>query len=133
MNILFFLIPKKEVEYVYDTFTIRQTMEKMDFHHYTAIPIINKEGEYVGTISDGDILRFLKNNNLDWELTMKVQISSVEHFKQVKPISIDKDISDLIPLIINQNFVPLVDDENHFIGIITRKTIINYISKYIKE
>ena len=56
MNILVLLIPKSQVEFVEDTFTIRQTIEKMSHHHYSAIPVINGKGEYVGTIKEGDLL-----------------------------------------------------------------------------
>ena len=41
MNILFFLTPKIDVAYVYDCHTIRQALEKMEFHRYSSIPIIN--------------------------------------------------------------------------------------------
>ena len=43
MNILFFLTPKSEVDYVYDDDTLWQTLEKMEHNKYTAIPIINHE------------------------------------------------------------------------------------------
>jgi CBS domain-containing protein len=130
MNILFFLIPKKDVEYIEDTFTIRQALEKMDFHKYTAIPVIDKDGKYVETISDGDILRYLKSKMLNWNETMIESVSVIKVMREIRPITIDKDISDLVELIINQNFVPVVDDNNHFIGIITRRAVINYLTKH---
>ena len=34
---------------------------------------------------------------------------------------------------INQNFVPVIDDQDHFIGIVTRKEIIKYCYKEMKE
>ena len=49
-NILFFLTPKSQVAYCLDTFTLRQVVEKMDFHHYAAMPILNKKGKYIGEI-----------------------------------------------------------------------------------
>jgi CBS domain-containing protein len=56
MNIIFLLTPKTDVAYVYDKDTLRQVLEKMAHHRYTAIPIINQEGEYVGTLTEGDLL-----------------------------------------------------------------------------
>ena len=35
-------------------------------------------------------------------------------------------LEDLIDKALNQNFVPVVDDQKNFIGIITRKDIISY-------
>ena len=68
MNILFFITPKSEVAYIYDDYTMRQALEKMEYHRYSAIPIINRNGEYVGTITEGDLLWALKND-LNLELT----------------------------------------------------------------
>ena len=55
MNILFFLKPKAEVAFVYDYHTLRQAMEIMEYHKYSSIPMINREGKYVGTITEGDL------------------------------------------------------------------------------
>ena len=42
------------------------------------------------------------------------------------PVNINCDIEDLVSLSMRQNFVPVVDDEGIFIGIIRRKDIIQY-------
>ena len=60
MNILFFLHPKQEVAYVYDDCTLRQVLETMEHHKYASIPMLNRQGEYVGTITEGDLLWGMK-------------------------------------------------------------------------
>lgn len=60
MNVLFFLKPKASVAYIYDNNTVRQGLEKMKHYGYTAIPVIDHEGRYVGTVTEGDFL---------WKLT----------------------------------------------------------------
>ena len=60
MNILFFLSPKQDLMYVYDDFTLRQTLEKWENNRYASIPVLNRKGEYVGTLTEGDILWGLK-------------------------------------------------------------------------
>ena len=44
MNVLFFLTPKENVAYIYEDYTVRQALEKMKYYHYSAIPIIDREG-----------------------------------------------------------------------------------------
>ena len=56
MNIAYFLLPKSRVAYLYDDYTFRQGLEKMRYHGYTAIPVITRTGQYVGTVSEGDFL-----------------------------------------------------------------------------
>ena len=130
MNILFFLIPKDSVEYIYNDFSIRQVLEKMDVHRYSAIPILDHEGHFVDVISEGDILLYLKNNqDLNLKKAEDVSITNVEIKRKINSITINSNMEDLLELSLNQNFIPVVDDFNHFIGIITRKDIIKYFYK----
>ena len=130
MNILFFLLTKDKTSYILDTYTLRQTLEKMENCGYTSIPILNKQGQYISTITEGDILRYLKNNNdLSLKNSEKVSVLNVNVKKEVKAINIYSNIEDLIELALEQNFVPIVDDSNIFIGIVTRKSIISYFQK----
>lgn len=96
MNILFFLKPKSEVAYVHDYGTLRQVLETMEYHKYASIPMLNKSGEYVGTITEGDLLWGIKRYT-------------------------------------NLNFVPVVDDQKKFIGIVTRKSIMEYCYEKLKN
>ena len=127
MNVLFFLTPKSEVAYIYDDYAMRQTLEKMEYHRYSSIPIINKKGEYVGTMTEGDLLWSIKN---DFDLNLKsledICISSVRRKMDNKPISVNANIEDLVSKSMNQNFIPVIDDQNIFIGIIKRRDIIDY-------
>lgn len=127
MNVLFFLTPKSEVAYIYDDYTMRQTLEKMEYHRYSSIPIINKKGEYVGTMTEGDLLWSIKNDfNLNLKSLEDICISSVRRKMDNKPISVNANIEDLVSKSMNQNFVPVIDDQNIFIGIIKRRDIIDY-------
>lgn len=132
MNILFYLIPKKDVAFLYDDYSLRQALEKMEFHHYSRIPILNRDGFYVGSLSEGDLLWYIKNNNFDIQDLEKIGVNQIPHNRDLMPIKIDANIKDLGNLIINQNFVPVVDDRNFFIGIITRKAIISELLKKIE-
>ncbi|ATW26046.1 CBS domain-containing protein [Candidatus Formimonas warabiya] len=130
MNIAFFLIPKREIVYLAPDCTMRQALERMEYHRYTAVPIIDKEGKYVGTITEGDLLWKLKNTpGLSFEGTEKLLIKDVPRRIQNKPVRIDARLEDLLSLAISQNFVPVVDDFDTFIGIIRRREIIEYYAQ----
>ena len=134
LNILFFITPKIEVEYVYDYYTIRQAMEKMEYHRYTSIPIINKKGEYVATITEGDLLWKIKSrfedkqDDINLKSLENIDIKNIDKYNNYKTISINSDMENIISLAINQNFIPVVDDKNIFIGIIKRSDIISYFN-----
>ena len=127
MNIAFFLTPKNEVVCERQDATMRQVMDKMEHYGYTAIPIINKEGKYVGTLTEGDLLWKLKNTeNLSFKNTESVKVKDIERRINHKSVSITSNIESLISLAVSQNFVPVTDDDGTFIGIIKRSDIINY-------
>ena len=136
MNILFFLIPKSQVEYVFDDYSVRQVLEKMSFHRYSAVPVLNHDGNYVGTVTEGDLLWHIKDQK-DYNVKKAENdpLSSVEKKHTMTAIKSTEKIEDLLQLAINQNFVPVLDDNNIFIGIITRKDIIQYCRQelYSKE
>lgn len=135
MNIAFFLKPKKEVVYIYDDCTLRQGLEKMKHHSYTAIPVINRDGKYITTISEGDFLWFILKD-IDEELREK-PMQSLENtcvrnvMKPGKnpPVPITATTGDLIERAMEQNFIPVVDDSGSFIGIVTRRTVLRCLAK----
>lgn len=127
MNILFFLTPKSEVAFIYDDETLRQALEKMEHHKYAAVSIINRMGKYIGTITEGDMLWGIKNQyNLNLRDAEHVSVSSMRRRQDNQPVYVDASMEDLMDKAMNQNFVPVVDDQENFIGIITRKDIIRY-------
>lgn len=131
MNILFFLTPKSEVAYIYDTDSVRQALEKMENHRYSAVPVIGKKGgRYLGTLTEGDLLWFIKDrNNLSLKEAEDISIMSVPRKWDNEPVDVDVDMEDLLNKAMNQNFVPVIDDGKRFIGIITRKDLIQYLGK----
>ena len=136
MNILFFLTPKSDVAYIYEDETLRQTVEKMEHRKFSCIPILNKEGKYTGTISEGDLLwgiKLLNINSTDLKEMENVSIMAIPRRATYKPVHADADMEDLLDRAINQNYVPVVDDKGSFIGIITRKEIIKYCYKEMKK
>lgn len=134
MNIAFFLLPKQEVVCFTQDTTLRQTLERMEYHRYTAVPIINEDGGYAGTVTEGDLLWYIKSHkDLTLDQTNKVKLSDVPLRMNNKTVRIDANMNDLISLAKVQNFVPVVDDMNRFIGIVRRSEIIDYCQKIIME
>ena len=130
MNILFFLTPKNEVAYIHDTDSLRQALEKMEHYGYSAVPIISEDGQYVGTLTEGDLLWFLKDRNFpDLKLLEDMPITSIERRRDNQAVKIDESMENLFDKVMNQNFVPVVDDKKVFIGIVTRKDVLAYLGK----
>ena len=134
MNILFFLTPKSEVAYIHDDESLRQVLEKMEYHKYSAVPIISRQGTYVGTITEGDLLWYIKNQlDLNLQEARRILITNVLRRSDNTPVSIDSNMEDLLDKAMKQNFVPVLDDKKSFIGIVTRKDIMKYFADKMKK
>ena len=126
-NILFFLKPKAMCAFLYDDYTVRQALEKMESAGYAALPILNKRGEYRGTLTECDLLWTLKNLcYMDIRQAEAHRIMTISRRRDYIPVKVTTTMQDLIARASTQNFVPVVDDKDTFIGLITRSSIVNY-------
>lgn len=106
----------------------------MEYHKYASIPMLNRKGEYTGTITEGDLLWGIKKyTNLNLKEAENIFIQDFPRKADYEAVSADSDMEDLIRKAMNQNFVPVVDDQKKFIGIITRKSIIEYCYDKLKK
>lgn len=126
-NVLFFLTPKSMCAYLQDDNTLRQALEKMEVAGYAALPILNSVGEYCGTLTEGDMLWAVKNLcGMDLRQTENHKIMEISRRRDNVPVKHNTNMHDLICRASEQNFVPVVDDKNTFIGIITRRSIMRF-------
>lgn len=131
-NILFFLTPKALCDFVYDDYSVRQALEKMESAGYAALPILSKQGQYRGTLTEGDLLWALKNMcYMDMRQAEARRIMEITRRKDNIPVRVTTGMQDLVQRASSQNFVPVVDDKDAFIGIVTRSAIIKYCSEQL--
>ncbi|MBR6413006.1 MAG: CBS domain-containing protein [Oscillospiraceae bacterium] len=136
MNVLFYLTPKASCVVLYEDESIRSALQRMEDSGFAALPIIRKEdGCYRGTLTDGDILWALKRQcAFDMRQAEELSIMEIEHQKDYLPVSVSTDMRDLLRKAMDQNFVPVVDDRDSFIGIVTRKSILaQYVASVGEE
>ncbi len=127
MNILFLLKPKAEIAYIYDHSTLRQGLEKMKFHGYTALPVISDSGLYVGTVSEGDFLwHIIESGKGAMRKQEEYTVSEIIRKGWNPAVKVTATMDELLLRVMDQNFVPVTDDRGTFIGIITRRDIIKY-------
>lgn len=127
MNILRFMIPKSLSVYIDEDSTIRQGTEKMRYHRYVAIPILDKDGRYVGTLRNDDILDYLLTNRDKSRRELeRMSVMTLADTRE-RPLLHSASFSELFERVREHNFVPVVDDRGCFIGIILRREVMNYL------
>ena len=134
LNVFELSTPKSSVTFILDNSTVRQALEKIVYHKYTVVPVLNSNGEYVGSISEGDILRYLlAKNEMDKEACESLLIKDIDKYRSYAPVKVDASFDEIYEASLNQNFIPIIDDRNVFIGIIKRKEVVAYIKKLVDE
>lgn len=97
MNILFFLTPKSDVAFIYSDANLRETIDLMEAHRYSALPILTKQGRYAGTLTEGDLLWYMKshlNQSLkDMEL---ISVMEVKRRQDNSPVNAGAKMEDLL-------------------------------------
>lgn len=135
MNIMHFLTPKSKVAYIETDNSVRQGLEKLFNHGYTAIPVIERNGVYAGTVTEGDFLSCLiERDSQDIRKAEKISISDIIRPGWNPAVNISETIERLFLRMTEQNFVPVVDDRGVFVGIVTRKDVMRFFcDRYFKK
>ena len=129
MNVISLLTPKTNVAWLYEDWTIRQGLEKLRFHGYTAIPVVAMDGSYVGTVSEGDFLWcLLDQGSGDIQTQEKQPLRRVIRPGFNPAVRIDVALEELVERALRQSFIPVVDDRGAFVGIVTRQNIIKRLT-----
>ena len=134
MNILRFMIPKSSVEYIYTASTVRQALEKMRYHHYVAIPVLNDDGTYAGTLRNDDIFKyFLDNGSFDYKAAEHDSVMKILDREYSEPLYHSASVNELIENVKEHNFVAVVDDRGCFIGIVLRRDVLNFLLDHYEK
>ncbi len=133
MNVAFFLVPKSRVAYLTEGSSFRQGMEKLHRHGYTAIPVISREGKYLGSINEGDFLwNIMSMGSLEPRDLEQARIDDIIS-DRTPPVRVTASVEDLQTRLLDQNFVPVVDDRDMFMGIVTRRAVMLHLMGRVEE
>lgn len=132
MNLAFLITPKSETAFLYEDFSFRQGLEKLRHHGYTSLPVLTRSGRYVGSISEGDFLWSLIDGQPS--RLQRVEPKEIEHMlirelltaDRNPPVSITVTMEEMFVRSTSQNYLPVVDDNDSFVGIVTRKDLLSY-------
>lgn len=128
------MIPKSLVVYITVDSTVRQALEKMNYHRYIAVPVIDREGKYAGTLRSDDIFKyFMQVGSFSKALAEDVPVTEIMDTVYSKPVFHNTSMDTLIESVKEHNFVPVVDDRGCFIGIILRREVLNYLLNFYND
>ena len=128
MNVISMLTLKAHTAFLYEDFTVRQGLEKLQRSGYTALPVLTREGAYVGTVTEGDFLwNILDRGDNSMRAQEKVGLKSIMRPNFNPAVGIGVGMEELVERSMKQSFIPVVDDRGMLVGIVTRQTIIRHL------
>ena len=130
MKISFFLIPKMETAYMFEYETIRQALEKMEYYRYNSLSVLDEKGRYKYSLSATDFFHYMKHHpGTTYENTDEICLSQVTPQVDITPIDINDDVENLVKTLLKQEYTPVIDGKQIYIGEVSVTEIIEFILK----
>ena len=134
MNIAKIMIPKVSTAYLSENNTVRQGLDKFTRYGYTAVPVLDENGVYTGTVTEGDFLRhIIKMQSAEMKDHEAYKIKDIIRRDFCPSLLIAAEQKEVIDAVMNQNFVPIVDGRGVFCGIITRRGVIGTLAEQLEK
>ncbi len=139
---------------IHEDKTLQDTIKLLAEHRFSGVPVVDSEGKLVGIISDTDIIRYSEKikvvpmaNLSGWispyanvselasmqkgiETLHQTRVSEVMT-RKVHTVNEEAEASDIARLMNrrNVNRIPVVDDDNKLVGIVTRADMVQCMAK----
>ncbi len=134
MRVSSFLTPKADVIWIAQRATMRTAFESLEESGFAALPVLDEEGRYVGTLTASDLLRkLLRTPGMQLEAMARTRVSEVSMSARCRPVDIVAEVEELYEEAFVQNFVPVVDSRGIFVGIVRRSAILRYWTRARKS
>lgn len=118
------LTPAENLTTVVPSDTIATALQIMKDKNLNSLPVVDQDGSFYGSISKRSLFELLETGQFKGDFSEFIQLPLSEGVeRQVPRLTIDHIYEDLLPIIVRYPFVPIVDEQNHFLGIIKRKDI----------
>ncbi|MBE5936998.1 MAG: CBS domain-containing protein [Lachnospiraceae bacterium] len=131
MNVIGLLMPKSTVTYINKEESLDVALDILHNSGFSTVPVVDAEGKYAGTISEGDFLWYIKEHGV--EALKCATVGDVSDINRNPAVHDIVDSKTIVHDIMSQNFLSMVDDRDCFIGIITRKNIIKFLKQKVEK
>ena len=127
-----FLTPAENLAVLIDSHNADHAILLLSQMTYTRVPVVTDEKEFVGTIGLRDILAYQMEQGLSQEAMADTDIVHMTK-KDVAVVSPDYRLTDVLHKLVDESFLPVVDAEGIFQGIITRKSILKAVNALLHD
>lgn len=127
-----FLTPAENLAVLIDSHNADHAILLLSQMTYTRVPVVTDEKKFVGTIGLRDILAYQMEQGLSQEVMADMDIVHMTK-KDVTVVSPDYTLTDVLHKLVDESFLPVVDKDSIFQGIITRKSILKAVNALLHD
>ena len=127
-----FLTPAENLAVLIDSHNADHAILLLSQMTYTRVPVVTDEKEFVGTIGLRDILAYQMEQGLSQEVMADTDIVHMTK-KDVAVVTPDYTLTDVLHKLVDESFLPVVDEDGIFQGIITRKSILKAVNALLHD
>ncbi|MBO0423595.1 CBS domain-containing protein [Enterococcus plantarum] len=128
-----FLIPAENVANVMCLNPLSHALLVLSQVKYSKIPVLDKGDRFVGLISLSDVVdKMFDISSVDFEKLTSFTVADVMEVN-IPVIGEQWELEDVLHLLVDAAFLPVVDDNQCFKGIITRKELLKAINHMAHE
>lgn len=128
-----FLIPGENVANVMCLNPLSHALLVLSQVKYSKIPVLDKGDRFVGLISLSDIVdKTFDLQSIDFDKLSTFTVAGVMEVN-VPMVGENWELEDVLHLLVDAPFLPVVDNNNRFKGIITRKELLKAINHMAHE
>lgn len=127
-KMLDFMIPADNVANVIDQHTLSTGLLILTQSNYTMIPVLSAESKLMGVISMSMIIKAVMTvDAIEMERLDELKVRDVMLCQPVR-VQANCNLAEVLNYLIDQNFLCVVDGDNRFLGIITRKNVMQRLT-----
>ena len=127
-----FLTPAEKLAVLIDTHNADHAILLLSQMTYSRVPVVTDKRKFVGTIGLRDILAYQMENDLSQEAMADTDIVHMTK-KNVAVVEPDYRLTDVLHKLVDESFLPVVDKDGVFQGIITRKSILKAVNALLHD
>ncbi|MBP2623408.1 cyclic-di-AMP-binding protein CbpB [Streptococcus oricebi] len=127
-----FLTPAADLAVLIDSHNVDHAILLLSQMTYSRVPVVTADKKFVGTISLTDILSYQMQHDLPDQEFMSMDIVYMTK-KDVPKLEVNYSLTKVLHQLVDTSFLPVVDEGNTFMGIITRKSILKVINSLLHD
>lgn len=126
------ITPAEQLAIFIDTHNVDHVMLLLANNGLSRVPVITRDHHYVGTVSMSDIIAYQRDQELSDSELAATDIAEMTS-TAIATVNEEASLTEIMHKLVDASFLPVVQADGIFVGIITRKTILKALNSLLHD